>query len=201
MPALRHPERFVRLCLAARLTAALLLPAVVESQAASVLKKYTTADSGRTNLRPATRRNSHDVRVAVVAWRSGACCQRGHGGFDCVAHNGGLIPVPGRDIMIQAWYQGGASIFDFTDPKKPVEIALFDRGPIDATKTTLAGFWSLYWYNGLIYGSEIGRGLDILELVPSEYLSQNEIDAAKSVHVDELNAQLQKKIVRGGREI
>ena len=119
MPALRHPERFVRLCLAARLTAALLLPAVVESQAASVLKKYTTADSGRTNLRPATRRNSHDVRVAVVAWRSGACCQRGHGGFDCVAHNGGLIPVPGRDIMIQAWYQGGASIFDFTDPKKP----------------------------------------------------------------------------------
>ncbi len=114
---------------------------------------------------------------------------------NCVAHNGGLIPVPGRDIMVQAWYQGGASVFDFTDPKKPVEIAFFDRGPIDPSQTTLAGFWSLYWYHGYIVGSEIGRGLDILELVPSPFLSQNEIDAAKSVRVDELNAQLQRKIV------
>ena len=113
---------------------------------------------------------------------------------NCVAHNGGLIPVPGRDIMVQAWYQGGISVVDFTNPAKPVEIAYFDRGPI-TDKLTLAGFWSVYWYNGYLYGSEIGRGLDILELVPSDLLSQNEINAAKSVRTDELNAQLQQRIV------
>jgi hypothetical protein len=113
---------------------------------------------------------------------------------NCVAHNGSLIPVPGRDIMVQAWYQGGLSIFDFTNPAKPVELAYFDRGPIAPT-LTLAGFWSVYWYNGYLIGSEIGRGLDILELVPSDLLSQNEIDAAKSVRYDEVNPQLQRKIL------
>jgi hypothetical protein len=112
---------------------------------------------------------------------------------NCVAHNGSLIPVPGRDIMAQAWYQGGLSVFDFTDPSKPVEIAYFDRGPIAPT-LTLAGFWSTYWYNGHIVASEIGRGLDIFELQPSEFLTKNEIEAAKLVQVDELNPQMQTRI-------
>ena len=112
---------------------------------------------------------------------------------NCVAHNGSLIPVPGRDIMVQAWYQGGLSVFDFTDPTKPVEIAYFDRGPI-AEQLTLAGYWSTYWYNGHIIGSEIGRGLDVFELQPSAFLSKNEIEAAKLVRADEVNPQLQTKI-------
>ena len=114
---------------------------------------------------------------------------------NCVAHNGNLIPVPGRDIMVQAWYQGGLSVFDFTDAAHPKEIAFFDRGPMDSTKLVLGGYWSAYWYNGNIYGSEIGRGLDVLALKPSELLSQNEIDAAKLVHVDLLNPQDQQRIV------
>ena len=113
---------------------------------------------------------------------------------NCVAHNGSLIPVPGRDIMVQAWYQGGVSVFDFTDAAKPVEIAFFDRGPIDATKLIGGGYWSAYWYNGQIYGSEIARGLDVFRLKPSEFLSQNEIDAASLVRVEELNTQQQMKI-------
>jgi hypothetical protein len=114
---------------------------------------------------------------------------------NCVAHNGSLVPVPGRDIMVQAWYQGGVSVFDFTDPAHPKEIAYFDRGPMDASKLVLGGYWSAYWYNGHIYGSEIGRGLDVFQLKPSESLSQNEIDAARLVHVDQLNVQNQQKIV------
>src|SRR4051812_19633242 len=94
---------------------------------------------------------------------------------NCVAHNGSLIPVPGRDIMVQAWYQGGVSVFDFTDAAKPIEIAYFDRGPIDGTRLVSGGYWSTYWYNGNIYGAEIARGLDVFKLTPSEYLSQNEI--------------------------
>src|SRR5688572_6486322 len=113
---------------------------------------------------------------------------------NCVAHNGSIIPVPGRDIMVQAWYQGGISVFDFTDPARPFEIAFFDRGPIDRNTLALAGHWSAYWYNGMIVGSEIGRGLDIFELKASEFLSQNEIDAAKSVRVERFNPQLQEKI-------
>ena len=113
---------------------------------------------------------------------------------NCVAHNGSLIPVPGRDIMVQAWYQGGLSVFDFTDPAKPVEIAFFDRGPMNAQQPILGGYWSAYWYNGHIYGSEIGRGLDVFELAPSDQLSQNEIDAAKLVRMDAFNAQTQTKI-------
>jgi hypothetical protein len=111
---------------------------------------------------------------------------------NCVAHNGSLIPVPGRDILVQAWYQGGVSVMDFTDPNHPMEIAYFDRGPIDPNMLVLGGQWSTYWYNGNIYGSEIARGLDVFELTPTEYLSQNEIDAAKSVQVTELNVQNQQ---------
>jgi hypothetical protein len=111
-----------------------------------------------------------------------------------VAHNGSLIPVPGRDIEVQAWYQGGVSIMDFTDPAKPFEIAYFDRGPIDPNMLVLGGDWSAYWYNGYIYGSEIARGLDVFELTPTKSLTQNEIDAAKTVRVSELNVQNQQKI-------
>jgi hypothetical protein len=113
---------------------------------------------------------------------------------NCVAHNGSLIPVPGRDIMVQAWYQGGVSVFDFTDSTKPVEIAFFDRGPISATQLITGGYWSTYWYNGQIYGAEIARGLDVFRLTPTEHLTQNEIDAASQVLVGEVNAQEQKKV-------
>jgi hypothetical protein len=112
---------------------------------------------------------------------------------NCVAHNGSLIPIPGRDVMVQAWYQGGVSVFDWTDAKHPKEIAYFDRGPLDATKLELGGYWSAYWYNGFIYGSEITRGLDAFELKPSGFLTQNEIDAAKSVKLDYFNTQSQVK--------
>ena len=113
---------------------------------------------------------------------------------NCVAHNGSLIPVPGRDIEVQAWYQGGVSVIDFTDAAHPTEIAYFDRGPIDPNMLVLGGDWSAYWYNGSIYASEISRGLDIFELTPTQYLTQNEIDAAKAVHVAALNVQNQQKI-------
>ncbi|HEY0324112.1 MAG TPA: hypothetical protein VGC66_24415 [Pyrinomonadaceae bacterium] len=113
---------------------------------------------------------------------------------NCVAHNGSLIPVPGRDIVVQAWYQGGISVMDFTDADHPVEIAYFDRGPIDPKMLVLGGDWSAYWYNGHIYASEIARGLDIFELTPTQYLTQNEIDAAKAVRVAALNVQNQEKI-------
>ncbi len=114
---------------------------------------------------------------------------------NCVAHNGSLVPIPGRDIMVQAWYQGGVSVFDFTDPAHAQEIAFFDRGPLDAKDLYLGGYWSAYWYNGHIYGSEIARGLDIFNLKPSEFLSQNEIDAAALVQTNELNVQMQQKYV------
>src|SRR5437867_7203790 len=113
---------------------------------------------------------------------------------NCVAHNGSLIPVPGRDIEVQGWYQGGISVMDFTDAEHPVEIAYFDRGPIDPKMLVLGGDWSAYWYNGHIYASEIARGLDIFELTPTKFLTQNEIDAAKTVRVAELNVQNQEKI-------
>lgn len=122
---------------------------------------------------------------------------------NCVSHNGGLIPVPGRDIMVQGWYQGGVNVIDFTDPDKPYEIAFFDRGPVDAApvegqargRGTIAGSWGAYWYNGLIYSSEMARGLDILEILPSEHLSANEIAAAKLVMMEEYNPQSQPKLV------
>jgi hypothetical protein len=114
---------------------------------------------------------------------------------NCVAHNGSLIPVPGRDIMAQAWYQGGVSLFDFTDPAHPKEIAYFDRGPIDSTKLVRGGYWAAYYYNGYLYGSEKVRGLDIFKLTPTADLTQNEIDAANLVHFAQLNVQTQPKIV------
>jgi hypothetical protein len=97
---------------------------------------------------------------------------------NCVAHNGSIVPVPGRDIFVQAWYQGGVSVMDFTDSSDPIEIAYFDRGPIDAENLVTGGYWSTYWYQGRIYGTEIVRGLDVLALLPSEYLSANELAAA-----------------------
>jgi hypothetical protein len=114
---------------------------------------------------------------------------------NCVAHNGSIIPVPGRDIMVQGWYQGGLSVFDFTDSTKPIEIAFFDRGPLSATQLITGGYWSTYWYNGHIYGAEIARGVDIFRLTPSEFLTQNEIDAATQVRMTVFNAQQQPRIV------
>ena len=98
---------------------------------------------------------------------------------NCVAHNGAIIPVPGRDIFVQAWYQGGISVIDFTDSSNPIEIAYFDRGPILEDELITGGFWSVYYYEGTIYGTEITRGLDVFKLIPSEYLSENEIEAAE----------------------
>ena len=113
----------------------------------------------------------------------------------CVAHNGSLIPIPGRDVMVQAWYQGGLSVFDWTDPANPKEIAYFDRGPVDAKELASGGYWCTYWYNGHIYGSEMARGLDVFTLTPSAFLSQNEIDAANSVKQTFYNVQGQSKFV------
>jgi hypothetical protein len=113
---------------------------------------------------------------------------------NCVAHNGSLIPIPGRDIMVQAWYQGGIDVFDWTDPARPIEIAYHDRGPMDSTRLVSGGSWSVYWYNGYIVSSEISRGLDLFELVPSGFISQNEIDAAKLVRFDYLNVQEQPRL-------
>jgi hypothetical protein len=112
---------------------------------------------------------------------------------NCVAHNGSLIPIPGRDVEVQSWYQGGVSIVDFTDIGHPIEIGYFDRGPVDGIKHAMGGQWSTYWYNGYIYGSEIARGVDVFKLVPNKYLTQHEIDAAQQIHVAELNVQNQEK--------
>ncbi len=124
---------------------------------------------------------------------------------NCVSHNGSLIPVPGRDIMVQGWYQGGVNVIDFTDPDHPFEIAFFDRGPVDAPpqdttavqgrgRGTIGGSWGAYWYNGRIYSSEMARGLDVLELLPSNYLSANEIAAAQLVQMEEFNPQSQPRV-------
>ncbi|MGH9212426.1 MAG: LVIVD repeat-containing protein [Acidimicrobiales bacterium] len=110
---------------------------------------------------------------------------------NCVAHIGTLVPVPGRDIIAQGWYQGGISMFDFTDSANPQEIGFFDRGSISPTNLVLGGFWSVEWYNGQIYGAEIARGLDTFGLVPSEHLTAAEVGAAEEVHQDEFNAQHQ----------
>jgi hypothetical protein len=112
----------------------------------------------------------------------------------CVAHNGSLVPVPGRDIKIQSWYQGGISMFDFTDPRNPVEIGFHDRGPVSAQRMESGGSWSAYWYNGVIVSSEIARGLDIFEVLPSEFITQNELDAANTVRFEYLNPQGQPRI-------
>lgn len=113
---------------------------------------------------------------------------------NCVAHNGSLVPIPGRDIEVQAWYQGGISIMDFTDAAHPFEIGYFDRGPVNDKTLILGGDWSAYWYNGFIYGSEIARGIDVFKLTPSKFLTQNEIDAANTIHLSELNVQNQTRL-------
>jgi hypothetical protein len=113
---------------------------------------------------------------------------------NCVAHNGSLIPVPGRDIKVQAWYQGGLSIFDFTDPANPFEIAFFDRGPLDEARLMLGGYWSTYWFDGYIYGAEIARGLDIFGLTPSDHLTANEIEAALLAEYGGFNTQAQPRV-------
>jgi hypothetical protein len=114
---------------------------------------------------------------------------------NCVAHNGSLVPIPGREVMIQSWYQGGVSLFDWTDVAHPKEIGFFDRGPNDGTRLMSGGSWSAYWYNGYIYSSEIMRGLDVFELLPSGLITKNELDAAKTVQVPFLNVQDQQKYV------
>ncbi len=114
---------------------------------------------------------------------------------NCVAHNGSLVPVPGRDIFVQSWYQGGISVMDFTDSDNPVEIAFFDRGPVDSEELVMGGYWSAYWYNGVIYGTEIARGLDVFELTPSDYLSENELAAAALTASENLhNPQQQRQL-------
>jgi hypothetical protein len=124
---------------------------------------------------------------------------------NCVAHNSSVIPVPNRDIYVQAWYQGGVSVVDFTDTANPVEIAFFDRGPINSpfpipdptnpNRINLGGLWSTYWYNGFVYGTEIARGFDTFGLVPSDQLSANEIEAASEVVLDQFNSQLMSQLV------
>ncbi|MBK7831697.1 MAG: hypothetical protein IT358_06185 [Gemmatimonadaceae bacterium] len=130
---------------------------------------------------------------------------------NCVSHNGGLIPVPGRDIMVQGWYQGGVSVMEFSDPSNPKELAFFDRGAIDnppgvdvpvtpapaggrGNRGTIGGSWGAYYWNGMIYSSEMDRGFDILELEPSDQLSKNEIEAAKLVRFTQYNPQSQPRI-------
>jgi len=115
---------------------------------------------------------------------------------NCVAHNGSIVPVPGRDIFVQAWYQGGISVIDFTDATKPFEIAYFDRGPVDEDQLVTAGYWSAYWYKGRIYATEIARGLDVLALEPSEYLTAEEIAAASAARYpgDVFNPQTQTEV-------
>ena len=135
------------------------------------------------------RRRSDAVRAATTSCRCPQTMQE-----NCVAHNGSLIPVPGRDILAQAWYQGGISLMDFTDSSNPKEIAFFDRGPISATSLVLGGFWSAYWYNGHIYGSEIARGFDVFGLVPSAHMTAAEIAAARQVQLAQFNPQHQPMI-------
>ncbi|MEX0341010.1 MAG: DUF305 domain-containing protein [Erythrobacter sp.] len=115
---------------------------------------------------------------------------------NCVAHNGSIIPVPGRDIFVQAWYQGGISVIDFTDAANPVEIAYFDRGPVDEEQLITGGYWSAYWYNGRIYATEISRGLDVFALEPSEFLTAEEIAAAEAARYegDLFNPQTQTQV-------
>jgi hypothetical protein len=115
---------------------------------------------------------------------------------NCVAHNGSIIPVPGRDLFAQAWYQGGLSVMDFTDSANPKEIAYFDRGPIDAKQMVVGGYWSVYWYKGHIYGTEITRGIDVFALTPGKHLTKAEIAAAKAAKFEDnrFNPQTQTRV-------
>ena len=101
---------------------------------------------------------------------------------NCVAHNGSIIPIPNRDIFVQAWYQGGLSVMDFTDSENPIEIGYFDRGPISEEQLISGGYWSTYYYEGKIYGTEIARGIDVFEMMPSQFITQKEIDMAAKAY-------------------
>ena len=113
---------------------------------------------------------------------------------NCVSHIPSLVPVPGRDIFVQAWYQAGASLVDFSDSSHPVEIGYYDRGPISSASLVIGGLWSTYWYNGSTYGSELARGFDVWGLTPTDQLSENEIEAAEDVQVGRLNVQHQDRV-------
>jgi hypothetical protein len=197
----RNPERPVRLDAKSDLNFSLWHTAVFSNDGSSVV--FTDEWGGGTAPRC---RVTDPLRLGgntILSIDNGRMTQHGYFKMlaaqtsteNCVSHNGGLIPVPGRDIMVQGWYQGGVNVFDFTDPTNPVEIAYFDRGPIDAGNLVVGGSWGAYWYNGYIYSSELSRGLDVLELTPNEHLSQNEIDAAKLVRMDEYNPQMQPRLV------
>lgn len=114
---------------------------------------------------------------------------------NCTAHNGNLVPIPGRDIEVKSWYQGGISVMDFTDATHPFEIAYFDRGPLDSEKFIDGGIWSSYWFNGYVYGAEIARGLDVYKLTPNKFMTANELAAADQIHMDLYNAQLASTVV------
>jgi hypothetical protein len=195
------PERPVRLDAAADLNFSLWHTAVFSNDARTVV--FTDEWGGGTS--PRCRATDPQRLGGNTILRIGNGRMTQHAYFkmlaaqtqteNCVSHNGGLIPVPGRDIMVQGWYQGGVNVFDFSDPDNPFEIAFFDRGPVDADNLVMGGSWGAYWYNGHIYSSELSRGLDVLELLPSEHLTQNEIDAAKLVVMDEYNPQAQPRLV------
>jgi hypothetical protein len=196
----KDPEHPVRLDAKSDLNFSLWHTAVFNNDASSIV--FTDEWGGGTSPRC---RITDPLRLGgntILSIENGRMTQHGYFKMlaaqepteNCVSHNGGLVPVPGRDIMVQGWYQGGINVFDFTDPENPVEIAYFDRGPVDANDLVVGGSWGAYWYNGHIYSSELSRGLDVLELVPSEFLSQNEIDAAKLFVMEEYNPQSQPHI-------
>ena len=196
----KNPEKPVRLDAKSDLNFSLWHTAVFSNDAKTVV--FTDEWGGGTQPRC---REGDPVRLGgntILTIDNGRMTQHGYVKMlaaqteteNCVSHNGGLIPVPGRDIMVQGWYQGGVNVIDFTDPTNPIEIAWFDRGPLSDSELIIGGSWGAYWYNGYIYSSEMARGLDVLELVPSEYLSQNEIDAAKLVIMEEYNPQAQPQV-------
>lgn len=195
------PEKPVRLDALSDENFSLWHTAIFNNEATSVV--FTDEWGGGTSPRCRATDPLHLGANTVLSIRDGKFTQHAYIKMEaaqtetenCVSHNGGLIPVPGRDIMVQGWYQGGVNVFDFTDPDSPFEIAYFDRGPVDAENLVVGGSWGAYWYNGHIYSSELSRGLDILELTPSEFLSENELAAAKLVVMEEYNPQAQPKLV------
>jgi hypothetical protein len=195
-----NPERPVRLDAMSDLNFSLWHTAVFNNDATSVV--FTDEWGGGTSPRCRATDPLELGGNTILGIRDGRLTQHAYIKMmaaqteteNCVSHNGGLIPVPGRDIMVQGWYQGGVNVFDFTDPDNPFEMAYFDRGPVDAERLVVGGSWGAYWYNGYIYSSELSRGLDVLELLPSEFLTQNELDAAKLVIMDEYNPQAQPRL-------
>jgi hypothetical protein len=196
----RNPERPIRLDAKSDLNFSLWHTAVFSNDARRVV--FTDEWGGGTQPRC---RITDPLRLGgntILTIENGRMTQHGYFKMlaaqtnteNCVSHNGGLVPVPGRDIMVQGWYQGGVNVFDFTDPNKVFEIAYFDRGPVDSTTLVPGGSWGAYYWNGYIYSSELSRGLDILELTPSEFLSANELAAAKLARMEEYNPQAQPRI-------